>query len=171
MSLQNKLYKEILLKEKELEALRKNGGKVNVEWDLPKVAVACKYNGVERCGFSCNSNHVSRSDIIRPFYPLLERELLNQAPEAPKLPYVVFKKKRQPVVDMMSGDVIRYKKVVEKFIGTCAEDNAANCVLFGQNGRGVPQSLKDLSFVHPIRPRTLMRVRMCDVCRTIFTEP
>ena len=35
MSLQNKLYKEILQKKKELEELRKNGGSVKAERDLP----------------------------------------------------------------------------------------------------------------------------------------
>lgn len=171
MSLQNKLYKAILQKKKELEIVRKNGGKVNEEWDLPCMAVGCEYNGVEGCGFSFHSKYISRPDIIMPFSPLLANELMKQALNIPKLPFVLFKKKGKPILDQNTGKVIRYKRVVEKFIGTCAEDNAANCVLYELNQGAISVSLKALSFIYPIRTRTLKRERMCGVCRTIFTEP
>ena len=170
MSLQRVLYKEILLKKQELENVRKNGGRVNDERDLPCMAVGCEEAGVERCGFSCHSKHVKRPDIRHPFDPMLELALLSQSRDIPKLPFVLFKKKKKRIVDVRTGEV-RYKREVEKFIGTCAEDNAANCVLKDLNVNQRPLTLKQLTFVHPIRVRTLKRERMCVVCRNIFTEP
>lgn len=169
MSLQNKLYKEILTKKKELEQIRKNGGKASIERDLPRMAVACEYAGVEKCGFSSRSKHITRPDIYYPFDSLLQNALVRQAPDVPKLPYVVFSKKRKPVV--MANGKVKYKRVVEKFVGTCAEDNASNSVLYELKADQKPETLKDLVFVHPVRPRTLKRERMCVVCRNIFTEP
>lgn len=169
MSLRNKLYQEILLKKKDLEDIRKNGGKVDVEWDLPCVGVGCEYSGLERCGFSRRSKHLIRPDIHYPFDPLLHNALMLQAPNVPQLPYVLFSKKRLPVVDA-KGEV-KYKRVVEKFVGTCAEDNAANSLLYALTPALKPATLKGITFIHPIRPRTLKRVKMCNVCKNIFTEP
>lgn len=169
MSLQYKLYKEILAKKQELEQIRENGGNASLERDLPCMAVACEYAGVEKCGFSSRSKHISRQDVHFPFDPLLQNALMREAPDVPKLPYVVFSKKRKPVV--MSNGEVKYKRVVEKFVGTCAEDNASNSVLYELNAGHKPATLKDLAFVHPIRPRTLKRNKMCGVCRNIFTEP
>lgn len=169
MSLRDKLYQEIHLKKRELEEVRKNGGKVNVEWDLPCVGAGCEYSGLEMCGFSRRSKHLTRPDIHYPFDPLLHNALMQQAPNVPQLPYVLFSKKRLPAVDA-NGEV-KYKRVVEKFVGTCAEDNAANSLLYGLNPAQKPSTLKDITFIHPVRPRTLKRVKMCDVCKNIFTEP
>ena len=169
MSLQNKLYKEIIIKKREIEQIRKNGGNANKERDLPCMAAACEYAGVEKCGFSSRSKHITRPDVHYPFDQLLQNALVRQAPDVPKLPYVVFSKRRKPVITP-SGEV-KFKRVVEKFVGTCAEDNASNCVLYELSAEQKPGTLKDLTFVHPIRPRTLKRVRMCGVCRNIFTEP
>lgn len=170
MSLRNKLYKEILQKKKELEEARKNGIKVK-ELDLPCMAVGCEYDGIERCGFSSHSKHLKRPDKRYPFKPLLEKALKAQDPNIPQLPFVIWKKKRKPICDIRTGKVIRYEKEVEKFIGTCAEDNAANCILYDMNPGQSIKSLKEIRFVHPVRTRTLKRVRMCTVCRNIFTEP
>lgn len=170
MGLQDILYKEILQKKKELDEVKKNGGKVKEERDLPTMAVGCKYADVEKCGFSSHSKHLKRPDVINPFDSQLANDLMAQAPDIPKLPYVVFKKKRQPYFDVRTKTV-KFKRVVEKFIGTCAEDNAANCVLYALNAGQKPATLKDLNFIHPVRTRTLKRERMCKVCRTIFTEP
>lgn len=170
MGLQQVLYKEILQKKSELEDVRKKGINVRVERDLPTMAVGCEYSGVERCGFSSHSKHLKRPDIIKPFDIMLEQALMAQAPGIPKLPYVVFSKKRQSYYDAWTGTV-KYRRVVEKFVGTCAEDNAANSVLYTLGAGQKPASLKDLSFIPPVRTRTLKRERMCGVCRTIFTEP
>ena len=169
MSLRNKLYQEILFKKKELEDIRKNGGKVNLEWDLPCVGVGCEYGGLEMCGFSRRSKHLIRPVIHYPFDLLLHNALMQQEPNVPQLPYVLFSRKRLPEVDAKGK--VKYKRVVEKFVGTCAEDNAANSLLHGLNPVQKPASLKDLSFIHPVRPRTLKRVKMCNVCKNIFTEP
>ena len=169
-SLQLKLYKEILLKKKELEQIRKNGGIINVERDLPLIAAACVYDGVEKCGFSHRSKHVSRPDIHYPFDPLLKNALMSQAPNVPKLPYVVFKKKKLRMVDKNTGKIV-HKNEVEKFVGTCAEDNASNSLLYSLSYGQRPYSLKQLTFAHPVRTRTLKRERMCIVCKNIFTEP
>ena len=104
MSLQNKLYKEILLKKQELEEVRKNGGIVNKERDLPCMAVACEYASLERCGFSSHSKYIKRPDIY-PFDPMLEKELMSQSNGIPKLPFVLFKKKKKKVMDAHTGEV------------------------------------------------------------------
>lgn len=170
MSLQNKLYKEILQKKKELEELRKNGDSVKAERDLPCMAVGCEYAGTEKCGFSGSRKKVNRPDVIKPFDPLLEQALMAQAPNIPQLPFILFEKKKQPCQDPITGE-IKYRKVVDRFIGTCAEDNASNSLLYGLIPIQKPVSLKEITFIHPIRPRTLKRERMCVVCRNIFTEP
>lgn len=169
MPLQDKLYKEILLKKKELEQVRKNGGNADIERVLPCVGAGCEYRGFEMCGFSRRSKHLIRPDIHYPFAPLLHNALMQQAPNVPQLPYVLFSKKRLLVADA-NGEV-KYKRVVEKFVGTCAEDNAANSLLHGLNPAQKPATLKDITFIHPVRPRTLKRVKMCTVCKDIFTEP
>lgn len=170
MSLRVSLYKEILQKKDELEEARKNGKKVK-ETDLPQMAVGCEYDGIKRCGFSSHSKYVKRPDKRYPFKPLLEKELKAQGQNIPQLPCVIWKKKRKPVCDIRTGEVIRYKKEVEKFFGTCAEDNAANCILYDMNPGQSIRTLKEIRFVHPVRTRTLKRERMCVVCRNIFTEP
>ena len=170
MSLRNKLYKEILQKKKELDDARRKGLTVNMEKDLPRMAAGCEYAGIEKCGFSSHSKYVSRPDIHYPFDPLLAKALMAQAPNIPKLPYVVFKSKRQPVYNRCTGK-IKYKRMVEKFVGTCAEDNACNTLLYSLNPAQKPVSLKNIVFVHPVRTRTLKREKMCVVCRSVFTEP
>ena len=169
MSLQKKLYKEILLKKKELEEYRKKGGDAHTESDLPCMAAGCEYAGVQKCGFSSHSKHISRPDIHYPFDTLLHDALMQQAPDVPKLPFVVFSKKRIPVA--YANGAIKYKRVVKKFVGTCAEDNASNSVLYELPKRQRPESLKQLTFTHPLRTRTLEREKMCVVCKSIFTEP
>lgn len=161
MPLQDKLYKEILLKKNELEEIRKNGGKVNLEWDLPCVAAGCEYGGLEMCGFSRRSKHLLRPDIHYPFDPMLQNALMRQAPNVPQLPYVLFSKKRLPIADANGG--VKYIRVVEKYVGTYAEDNAANSLLYGLTLAQKPATLKDITFIHPIRPRTLKQVKMCNV--------
>lgn len=96
MSLRVSLYKEILQKKDELEEARKNGKKVK-ETDLPQMAVGCKYDGIERCGFSSHNKYVKRPDKRYPFKPLLEKELKAQGQNIPQLPCVIWKKKRKPV--------------------------------------------------------------------------
>ena len=97
----------------------------------------------------------------------LEAQSPNKSQE---LPYVVFKPKRQKVYNRITGKV-QYKRIVEKFIGTCAEDNACNSLLYSLNPGQEPASLKNIVFIHPVRTRTLKRERMCVVCRSIFAEP
>ena len=171
MSLRNKLYKEILQKKRELDDARRKGLTVRVEKDLPRMAAGCEYAGVEECGFSSHSKHVRRPDIHYPFFPLLEKALKAQAPNISQdLPFVVFKPKRQQVHNSCTGK-IQYKRIVDKFVGTCAEDNACNSLLYSLKPGQVPVSLKNIIFVHPVRTRTLKRERMCVVCRNIFSEP
>ena len=83
MSLQNKLYKEILAKKKEIEQIRMNGGNARIERDLPCMAVACEYAGVEKCGFSSRSKHITRPDVHYPFDPLLQNALIPNRSLAP----------------------------------------------------------------------------------------
>ena len=169
-SLRNKLYQSILQIKKELEDARKEGEKVDLDYDLPRVAAGCEYAGMECCGFSHHSNHIKRPDIRKPFSPLLETALKAQQPGLKKLPSVVFKPKRIRIFNYQNGET-RFIREVEKYIGTCAEDNAANNVLYNLAIQQRPSSLKQLNFMHPIRPRTMKRIRMCGVCQNLFTEP
>lgn len=54
-----------------------------------------------------------------------------------------------------------------RFLGTCAEDDAASQVL---RGLGIANgfNLNNLGFTIPIRPRTGSKKSYCDTCKQIF---
>lgn len=55
------------------------------------------------------------------------------------------------------------------YVGTCAEDYAANKLLMELSDRGrIIPKLNKLHFANPIRPRTNERVKMCKVCKSLF---
>ena len=159
------LYKAIVALKSELEAdwvkgLRGNG------YDLPTMAAGCEYAGLTKVGFSGKKGKKRRSDIIKPFDDLLFTAFKPFNRGNKKLPRIVFKKRRKPNNQYETTSEVKW------FVGTCAEDNAANQILYGLKGNpNKPTNLRTLSFAQPVRPRTLKRERMCEVCRTLFTEP
>ena len=161
--LQVNLYKAVVKLKKNLEAdwaegLRGKG------YDLPTMAAGCEFAGVEKYGFSGKKGKKEREDIIYPLDELLLNKLSKFSRGDKKIPRIVFKKRRKP------NNQYEYTSEVKWFVGTCAEDNAANLILHDM-GNNKPADLKSLTFAHPVRTRTLKRERMCEVCRDLFTEP
>lgn len=159
------LYKAIVALKSGLEADRAMGlrGK---GYDLPTMAAGCEYAGLMKVGFSGKKGKRRRSDIIKPFDGLLLTALKPYNRCNKKLPRIVFKKRRKPNSHYETTTEVKW------FVGTCAEDNAANQILYRfKRNPNKPTDLKTLTFAHPVRPRTLKRERMCEVCRTLFTEP
>ena len=157
--LQTELYKAIVALKSELESDWANGLRGN-GYDLPTMAAGCEYAGLTKVGFSGKKGKKGRNDdlLLTAFKPF------NRGNK--KLPRIVFKKRRKP------NNQYKTTSEVKWFIGTCAEDNAANQILYGLKGDpNKPTDLKTLTFAHPVRPRTLKRERMCEVCRTLFNEP
>ena len=163
--LQTDLYKAVVKLKKDLEAdwssgLRGNG------YDLPTMAAGCECAGLTKVGFSGKKGNKRRSDIVKPFDDLLLTAFKPFNRCNMKLPRIVFKKRRKPNNQYETTSEVKW------FVGTCAEDNAANQILYGLKvDPNKPTDLKTLTFAHPVRPRTLKRERMCEVCRTLFTEP
>ena len=162
-NLQTGLYKAVVKLKKDLEAdwavgLRGKG------YDLPTMAAGCEYGGIEKYGFSGKKGKKERADIIYPLDNLLLSKLSKFSPRDKKIPRIVFKKHRKP------NNQYEYTSEVKWFVGTCAEDNAANLILHDL-GNNKSADLKSLTFADPVRTRTLKRERMCEVCRDLFTEP
>jgi hypothetical protein len=167
-SLRRKLYKEILWLQSQLESKREAGVNVDDEHDLPTMAAACMYDGVRCCGFSSHSKHIKRNDVY-PFEPLIVRSLWDQDHRIRRIPDILFY--TQEVFNVKTGKIEK-KQFVDKFIGTCAEDNAANCVLREtKNNLNKPKRLKQLVFDYPLRTRTYEREKMCKVCNKLFNKP
>jgi len=157
------LYKAIVAFKSDLEAEWANGMR-GEDYDLPIMAAGCEYSGIEKFGFSGKLGKKKRSDI-KPFLRPLLDELKNRCPKGKNPPHIVYKRKR---IDKH----FEYTTVVKRYVGTCAEDKAANLILWEmKNSPNKPTDLKHLVFAHPVRTRTLKREKMCDVCRDLFTEP
>ena len=162
-NLQTGLYKAVVKLKKDLEA-DWGVGRRGKGYDLPTMAAGCEFAGVEKYGFSGKKGKKDRVDIIYPLDKLLISKLSKFSPRDKKIPRIVFKKHRKP------NNQYEYTSEVKWFVGTCAEDNAANMILHDL-GNNKPADLKGLTFVHPVRTRTLKLERMCEVCRDLFTEP
>ncbi len=162
-NLQTGLYKTVVKLKKVLEADWAVGHR-GKGYDLPTMAAGCEYGGVEKYGFSGKKGKKERADIIYPLDKLLLSKLSKFSLRDKKIPRIVFKKHRKP------NNQYEYTSEVKWFVGTCAEDNAANLILHDL-GNNKPADLKSLTFAHPVRTRTLKRERMCEVCRDLFTEP
>ncbi len=115
--------------------------------DYPKVAIACEYGKHRAYGHSlrCHSSIKAPVKYVKPLYNALTA--LGTPPEVKK--------------DLAMGKVL--------YVGTCAEDSAANQVMIDNNvATGHYPRVKDLTFTHPVRPRNFQRRAFCDVCKTIF---
>lgn len=162
-NLQTGLYKAVVKLKKNLEADWAVGRR-GKGYDLPTMAAGCEFAGVEKYGFSGKKGKKEREDIIYPLDDFLLTELSKFSPRNKKIPRIVFKKRRKP------NNQYGYISEVKWFVGTCAEDNAANQILHDM-GNNKPTDLKSMTFAHPVRTRTLKREMMCEVCRDLFTEP
>ena len=161
--LQVELYKAIVKLKKDLETEWAKGLRVE-DYDLPNMAAGCEYAGIEKFGFSGKLGKKKRSDI-KPFLnPLLEA-LKIYCPKGKNPPYIVYKRKKV-------GKHFEYTNEVKRFVGTCAEDKAANLILWDlKKSPNKPTNLKLLNFAYPVRTRTLKREKMCGVCKELFREP
>lgn len=161
-NLQTGLYKAVVKLKKDLEAEWAKGVR-GEDYDLPKMAAGCEYAGIERFGFSGKLGKKKRNDI-KPFINPLLDALTSYCPKGKNPPHIVYKRKR-------INKNFEYTEV-KRYVGTCAEDKAANLILWDMmKSPNKPTDLKCLTFSHPVRTRTLKRERMCEVCRNLFTEP
>lgn len=115
--------------------------------DYPAVAIACENGRHQAYGHSlkCHSSIKTPVKYVKP---------LNKELSAFGIPPMV---KFNP------------KNGKTQFIGTCAEDSAANSVMIKRKiASGHYPQLKDLVFTEPIRARTYQRVKFCEVCMEIF---
>lgn len=113
--------------------------------DYPKVAIACEYGGHHAYGHSLKC-HKSIKQNVNYVTPLKNALGVYGNP---------------PEVKITSEKII--------FVGTCAEDSAANKVMEAcYSQRNSYPILKDLVFTQPRRPRTNQCRKFCDVCKAIF---
>lgn len=113
--------------------------------DYPKVTIACEYGSHYAFGHSLKC-HRSIKQVVNYVGPL--RNALSKYGNPPE-------------VIITGGKTL--------FVGTCAEDAAANKVLEKcyYQCSSYPK-LKKLIFTQPIRPRTNQRRKFCDICKAIF---
>ena len=116
--------------------------------DYAAVAVACEYNSASRAyreyGHSskCHSSIQKKVIFVPPLYTALTK----------------------------FGKVPTVNCKIKLFVGTCAEDFAANEVMckYSNYNHGNYPKLKDLVFTEPIRMRTFQQKDFCNVCKAIF---
>lgn len=113
--------------------------------DFPAIAIGCEYGIYTAFGHSRRCHKSLREEVY--YVPPLLKALKKFA-----VP---------PTKRSIDGHIY--------FVGTCAEDSAANKVL--QEVFEVRHSypmFQQLSFTNPVRPRTYQRRPMCRVCKSIF---
>lgn len=115
--------------------------------DYPKVSIACEYGQHKAYGHSlkCHSSIKKSVKYVKPLYQALGA--YGTPPEVKR--------------NLATGKVT--------YIGTCAEDSAANQVMMANNvSIGHYPRMKDLVFTEPVRVRNYQRRKFCDVCKAIF---
>lgn len=115
--------------------------------DYPKVSIACEYGQHKAYGHSlkCHSSIKTPVKYVKPLYQAL----------------IAFGTPPEVKRNLATGKVT--------YIGTCAEDSAANQVMITCNiSTGHYPRMKDLIFTNPVRTRTFQRRKFCDVCKAIF---
>lgn len=115
--------------------------------DYPKVSIACEYGQHKSYGHSlkCHSSVKTSVKYVKPLYQALRA--FGTPPEVKR--------------NLAAGRVT--------YIGTCAEDSAANQVMIANNvSTGYFPRMKDLVFTEPVRVRNFQRRKFCDVCKAIF---
>lgn len=117
--------------------------------DLPNVAVGCLSGTI--MGFGHSRKCIKELQVKSDFVDKIECALKNFG--------------NPPEVKVVNGENI--------YIGTCAEDAAANEVLkkfAKRKPQDIQPELGELIFSMPTRPRTLEYIHMCSVCKQIFQE-
>jgi len=115
--------------------------------DYPKVSIACEYGRHKAYGHSlkCHSSIKTPVKYVKPLYQALTA--FGTPPEVKR--------------NLATGKVT--------YIGTCAEDSAANQVIIAINiSTGHYPRMKDLKFTNPVRTRNFQCKKFCDVCKAIF---
>lgn len=115
--------------------------------DYPSVAIACEYGQHKAYGHSqkCHESIKNPVKYVRPLFQSLS----------------VFGNPPIAKINPATGKLI--------FIGTCAEDSAANQVMITTNiATGHYPQLKHLVFTQPVRARNFQRRKFCNVCNAIF---
>lgn len=115
--------------------------------DYPKVVIACEYGQHKAFGHNLDCHSCIKAPVkyVRPLYKALST--FGTPPD----------RKRNPA----TGKQI--------YIGTCAEDFAANQVMIATNIATTHYpALKHLVFTQPVRPRNYQRRKFCDVYKAIF---
>lgn len=140
---------------KDVKRLRSNKPEEWSEYDYPRAVSICCYSQCLRKGRSRYSRIKSYINEIT-FEPTLYQELKNVCVtnnlDWRKIPQKFYK-----------------NNGTEIYVGTCAEDDAANQVL-----RDAPAyvnyqpPIKNLNFSVTIRPRTQQKIDFCQTCKTIF---
>ena len=116
--LTDELYKLAIRLKKELET-EWSVGKLGNGYHLPTMAAGCEFNRNIKIGFSGKKGKRKRDDLILPLAPMIV-EALAKYSRGKKIPRIVFKKHKKP------NNHFEYTSEVKYFVGTCAEDNAAN---------------------------------------------
>lgn len=131
------------------DEVRREGKRFDDMHDLPKVAVGCRYGKAKFCGRSGSAHKRYKRSIPRaPFNSHLYNALHAISPTS-----------KIPGTFVENGE--------RRYLGTCAEDDAANKVLNIYDPY-VP-TLNKLKFTKSLRPRTGSIIRYCKTCQTIFT--
>lgn len=112
----------------------------------PAIAVGCEYGHYKECGRSKKSEikALVRKINLNPILFSALKKATNVEPE-----------------QVIKG----YPPI---FVGTCAEDHAANKILLKMGEKGRIISLKDIKFTKPRRPRTFEKRKMCQTCKSVF---
>ena len=113
--------------------------------DFPAIAIGCEHGIFSAFGHSrmCHKSLWEEVNYVSPLLKALKRY------------------GTPPTKKIIDGHI--------HFIGTCAEDSAANKVLKEVfEVRHSYPTLQQLSFTRPVRPRTYQRRPMCRVCKSIF---
>lgn len=117
------------------------------EEDYPRVAIACEYSNHQAYGHSlkCHSSINAPVNYVQPLLQALR--VYGEPPKSWK--------------EVATGNTL--------YIGTCAEDSAANQVMEKTHiSTGHYPRMKSLVFTKPVRARNYQRRNFCGVCNAIF---
>lgn len=136
------------------EDVRLNGKRFDDLHDLPKVVAGCLYDDQQKTmdvGRSGRTHKSINQRIPRAVFNVKLVNALKGIKDTGKIPDT-FK-------DPATGEI--------RFLGTCAEDDAANKVLNALE-QNTPK-LNELQFTKALRPRTGNKVKYCKTCQTVFS--
>lgn len=136
------------------EDVRLNGKRFDDLHDLPKVVAGCLYDGQQKTmevGRSGCAHKSINQRIPRADFNVQLVNALKAVKDTGKIP--------DTFTDPATGEI--------RFLGTCAEDDAANKVLYTLEPN--TPKLNELQFTKALRPRTGNKVKYCKTCQTVFS--